>query len=210
MSECGVCIGGGYDYATTERKNNTMKKLTALLLFAASLHGATVTPTDLTWGAGTYDATYIGKVSAYHNVLSAQTIIDPTPLFLFDSASTVGTVVSFGFASEWIMMFESPEGLFSSVGAFSPDGYPHAVAYLDFVSWEDQAGPGFGDRDWGNYPGGFDLTVGDGADFVLRLERTGDYHVPEPATFALVGLGLLGVAMWRRPETSRRGKGKAI
>ena len=173
--------------------------LTTALIFAGSLLGSPVTPTDITWTPGQYEAIYLGKVSAYHNALWARTLIDPTPLFLFDSASTPGAVVSFGFSSEWLMTFQSPEGLFSSVGAFSSDGLPHAVEYLDVVSWEDQAGPGFGDRDWGNYPGGFDLTVGDGADFVLHLERTGDYeHVPEPTTFAMVGLGLLGVALWRR------------
>lgn len=82
---------------------------------------------------------------------------------------------------------DTPDGTWFSQAALNSDGADHMVAYQlggqYIFGWEDLASKGW-DQDYN--------------DFVVLIGGVAGASVPEPATFGLLGLGVLGIGAFRR------------
>lgn len=119
-------------------------------------------------------------------------IYDPTKRqTIFTGSQGAGAYTSFlpiDFTSNVFGFYlDTPDGTWFSQAALNSDGADHMVAYQlggqYFFGWEDLASKGW-DQDYN--------------DFVVLIGGVSGVSVPEPATFGLLGLGMLGIGAFRR------------
>ncbi len=153
---------------------------------------------------GLVKAIFQGSDAGYFNSVFFERVGVPTgSVFLFDKSSAVGTTAELGwFSAGTVLTFRlavsnTGDNFFTGAASLNTDGLAHALAVTRFdldlnlfvtqVGFEDLYGGG--DRDYN--------------DISFKLVNVYDPpSVPEPGTFALLGLGIVGLCYQRHKRAA--------
>jgi hypothetical protein len=160
----------------------------ALLTFSIGSHAGLADPVFVA-SDGPVNLRYIGFEAAYTNTLWLHTPFSSGPIFV-NKTTPPGTNFALGIFSAGtplifsINVWNTGHTFYSGPAASNPDGVPHA--WLDFLPG-NLVNIGFedlwrgGDRDYND----------------LRFSVANVTELPEPSTFALIGIALMLTSVWR-------------
>lgn len=172
--------------------------------------------------------TFIATTASAQTFTLAGDTIDAAVIRTVDTGYGLGRIFGYGLDAPFVVA-EGPadQRQYSSVFAIDVDGGSFSIDFLSFAGWQEGVVFRISDLDFSS-PGtsflsgltvdtnlvGYGLTVGsDSVDIALGGTRftpsthfTGTFHVaavPEPSSFALLTLGLIGVALATRRSRKR-------